>query len=61
MKILPGNSVPQTIFKFEDVYLLLLNTENLGMWKLNNNFVGANIDREILLQIESGFGVESAM
>src|SRR5206468_4341489 len=61
LKILPGNSVPQTVFKREDFHLLLLNTKNLSVWKLNNDLLRPKIDREVLLQIKAGFGIECAM
>src|SRR5438876_11876789 len=56
-----GNSVPQSIFERENVQLLLLDTKNLSLWELNNDFLRANIDREVLLEIETSLGDECAM
>src|SRR6266487_3868788 len=44
LEILAGNSVPQSVFERENVYLLLLDTKNFRVWELNNNFPRANID-----------------
>ena len=44
LEVLPGNSVPQSVFERENVHLLLLDTKNLSVWELNNDFLRANID-----------------
>src|SRR6476659_3794009 len=61
LKVLPGDSVPQTVFKCEDVHLLLFDAQNLSIWEPNDDFISANVDREVLLQIEARFGHECSM
>src|SRR5439155_9185450 len=61
LKILSGDSVPQTVFEREDVHLFLIDTQNLSVRDLNNCFFGTNIDRQVLLQIEAGFRDERSM
>src|ERR1700745_4311432 len=61
LEILSGDSVPQTVFKCENVHLLLLDAENLSVWEPNDDFIGPNVDRDVLLQIEARFGDEGSM
>jgi hypothetical protein len=44
LHILSGDSIPQSIFKREDVHLAFLDTQNLGVRKLNNDLVWPDID-----------------
>src|SRR5437899_12714807 len=61
LKILSGESVPQTVFEREDVHVFLIDTQNLSVWELNHYFFGMNIDSEVLLQIEAGFRYERSI
>src|SRR5438046_1826326 len=61
LQIFPGNTVPKSVFKREDVHLLLLDAENLRRRKLNNDFIGANVDGQALPQIEAGFDRKRSM
>ena len=45
LEILPGNSVPQSVFERENIQLLLLDTKNLSVWQPNNDFLRSNVDR----------------
>src|SRR5439155_68910 len=42
------NAVPQAVFKCQNVHLVLLNAENLGVRKLDEDFCRANIDCDML-------------
>ena len=61
MHILSRDSIPKAILEREDVHLNFFNTENLGMRELNDDLAWANIDREVLPQIEPGVNVKCAM
>src|SRR5687768_7957081 len=54
-QVLGRDAIPKSILKFEHLDLFLLDTENGSGWQVDGNFVLAEINGEILLQIETGF------
>ena len=58
LQVRGGNAIPETVFEREHLNLFLLDAEDRRVRQADRDFVRAQINRHVLLQIEAGFRCE---
>lgn len=61
LHVFARDSVPESVLKFQNIDLVLFEPKDPRVRQLHDDFIGADIDAEILLEIEAGFGGEGAV
>ena len=60
LKIGAGDVVPKPVFQREDIDMYFFDPDDLRVGQPDQDFIGPNVDRYVLAQIESGFDQKSS-